>query len=221
MDVHGPWGRGANVEYAEALKQTEKLIRAKAYRSAMMGGPQDVEDLVQEGRIVLERVLNDWDGQRSLHRMLGFYLDRRYRNIARARTCGARVPVVPIQYVDGSWHEEPITPGPLDAGGVTDYASGEPTPEEALLQLEDARQAKIARIRIRRRLTVLQAAIFDLWCAPPKALIDLAWDESGSQSVQKQHIALYLDIKVKAVEYAFCRIREACGQVLGILPARL
>ena len=202
------------MQYDEALRRVEGLIKHKAGRVHARRPALDFDDLVQEGRIAVAGALEVWDGVRPWHVLVGVYLDNRFRDLARGAMVPTRCPRVAVQHVDGAWRVEACPPVSLDPDNDCNAAPG-PSPEEALLQLEDAREAKVRRLRLRGRLTPFQRTVFDLWLDPPPALVDFAWRASGSRNVLKVDIAGYLDVDKRQVEYAMRCIRTAAREVLG------
>lgn len=200
------------MNYTDAHDQADRLIAMKARRAAARSG-LDPDDLAQEARIAVFHSLARFDPARSnLIQWIGLVADRRLGQVTRNARVPSNMPHAEVQHVDGSYHVEPVPPSPYDG----DPAEGNlPDPEAVLIAFEDRADAKALRLRLFRALSPLQRRVVETYLRPPRALVALVYQATGGRDVKKRHVAEYLGISPRSVEWAFRRLRDEAA-ALGL-----
>ncbi len=179
--------------YAEVEPTMINLIRHKAERWHRKGAG-DVDDLVQEGRVVLVNVIETFDEQKGkpFHVYLGKCLDFRYHEILRNALTQQRTPH--IWELEGTdWRRVPCPTFSLDD------LCREP---EMTINVDEMIEAKRLLIALQFNLSPEHRRVLECLIRPPPELIATARNMTGSYKVEYKHIAIYLGVTVDTVKYA-------------------
>lgn len=135
------------MEFQEALREIEPIIKMKAHRVHGKSGI-DTDELIQEGRVALWRSLDSFDPAKgALRSYMGMILDNLYRDMMTRSMSARHRPTVPCIGEDGEWTTKTVRPMSLDQAATDDgpmeVEADTPTPEQVVMR-QDAEGLALA-----------------------------------------------------------------------------
>lgn len=194
------------MDYNTAEAKLLPLIRRKAQRYR---GVMDLDDAIQEGRIVLYHALKSYrpEDQPDLARYVGRCLTNAFATQWHADTAQKRMPRQ-ATFVDGKYTSIPKPAASFDEA-YTSLPSDHPCPEAQALAVEDTERVRdIVRVALRSLNEREQSVLLAIVQPPPEIPVH-AFDCRFNQEC-----ARYLGLNKNQYDWALFKVRETLSKLL-------
>lgn len=189
--------------YEEIERELMPLIRRKAAR---LKGHMDLDDAIQEARVVLYRALQGYDFNRNpdLERFVGVCLNNAFAGHYNKAVAQRRMPRVAVRWPDGSYRSLPVPPTSMSKEGVLIEPPAKlGDPEEGCMVDEAAGLATSLMDQVMTRLNDREQAVLLCFAHPPRAI-----DADPSDAGFNIQVAEYLGLNKNMLDWSLHRIRQ-------------
>ena len=185
--------------YADIERQLMPMIRRKAAR---LRGFMDMDDAIQEARMVVFKVLHSYDFNRNpeLERFVGICLNNAFAGHFHKMGAQRRMPRRHTRDTDGIWTAVPSPPLSLEDVDATDQSIN---PEAGALLGESQGLVRQLLASLAPRLGPRERSVLGAFTSPPAAIVLHPGDAGFNQAV-----AAYLGINKNMLDWSLALIRR-------------
>jgi DNA-directed RNA polymerase specialized sigma24 family protein len=195
--------------YEDIERRLMPMIRRKAAR---LRGFMDMDDAIQEARMVVFRVLHSYDFNRNpnLERYVGICLNNAFAGQYHKMSAQRRMPRRHTQDSEGNWATAPTPPMSLIEMDASDNTMDS---EAGMMLLQSHGLVGRMIAAIWPQLNEKERAVIDAFIHPPPE-IDVAPGEPGFN----QAVAAYLGINKNALDWQLWRPRQLMLEAMRQSP---